>query len=321
MKTEHRSAFAALPPSPPRYGETSWRGKQSLLAAALVGALALTTATLRAQEQAASANGTVALTNKVEAATGPALVEGGTPLNNEAELAKKLQNPIANLISAPIQNNFDFGAGPNGDGFQYLVRIQPVIPISLSKDWNVISRTILPVVYQQNYIGTTSQWGLADTLQSFFFSPTAPFHGWVWGAGPVFQFPTATDSLLGMGKWGAGPTAVVLKQEHGWTYGGLVNHVWSFAGWGSQNVNNTYLQPFVAYTLKTHTTFALNSETSFNWQNDRWTVPLNMTVKQLVKIGGAPVQFEFGPRYYAAKPANGPNWGLRFTITFLFPKG
>jgi hypothetical protein len=284
---------------------------ENLLAVALVGALALTNVTLYAQEQAAAAKSSAELTKKDEAA----------PPNDAAELAKKLQNPLAALISVPLQNNFDFGGGPNGDGFQYLVRIQPVIPISLSKDWNVISRTILPVIYQEKIFGTSSQSGLGDTLQSFFFSPKELWHGWVWGAGPVLQFPTATDDLLGQEKWGAGPTAVLLKQEHGWTYGALVNHVWSYAGEdGRKDVSQTFLQPFLSYTLKTHTTFALNSESAYNWEGSQWTVPLNLSIKQLVKIGGAPMQFEIGGRYYPEKPANGPDWGLRFTVTFLFPK-
>src|SRR6266571_282840 len=119
----------------------------------------------------------------------------------EAELAKKLQNPVAALIQVPLQNNFDFGGGPSGDGFQYKLNIQPVIPISLNEDWNLISRTILPVVYQENIIGTSSQSGLSDTSESLFFSPKAPTSGgWIWGAGPVLLLPTATDDRLGTEK-------------------------------------------------------------------------------------------------------------------------
>ena len=157
--------------------------------------------------------------------------EGDDAKAKAAELAKKLQNPIASLISVPIQNNFDFGAGPDGDGFQYKVNLQPVIPLSLSEDWNLITRTILPIVYQENVVGTSSQAGLADTMESLFFSPSKPTKGgWVWGAGPAFLLPTATDDLLGAEKWGAGPTGVLLKQAKGWTYGALANHIWSFAG-------------------------------------------------------------------------------------------
>ena len=186
---------------------------------------------------------------------------------NAAELAKTLANPIGALISVPFQNNFDFGGGPTGDGFQYKLNLQPIVPITLNQDWLLISRTILPFVYQENIVGTSSQSGLADTLQSFFLSPVKPTQGgWIWGAGPALLLPTATDDLLGAEKWGAGPTAVVLKQQKGWTYGALVNHIWSFAGEsGRADVNATYLQPFVSYTTKKAMTFTLNTESTYDW--------------------------------------------------------
>jgi len=270
-----------------------------LIAAALVGALAFaTTGALFAQDAA---------TDDKAAA---------------AELAKKLSNPVASLISVPIQNNFDFGAGPNGDGFQYKVNIQPVVPISLNETWNLISRTIIPVVYQENIVGTSSQAGLSDTVQSLFFSPKAPTSGgWIWGVGPVLLLPTATDDLLGTEKWGAGPTAVLLKQQNGWTYGVLANHIWSYAGESSRaDVNATFLQPFLTFTTPKQTTFTINTESTYDWANSQWTVPLNASVAQLVKLGKLPLQFQIGARYYAEKPANGPQWGLRFSVTFLFPK-
>ena len=269
-----------------------------IIAAALVSALPLLTPPLFAQDAA---------------------VDGKAAA---AELAKKLSNPVASLISVPIQNNFDCGAGPAGDGFQYKVNLQPVIPISLSEDWNLISRTILPVVYQEKIFGKTSQSGLSDILQSLFFSPKEPTSGgWIWGAGPVFLFPTATDDLLGTEKWGAGPTAVLLKQQKGWTYGVLANHIWSFAGEsGRAEVNATFLQPFVSFTTKQSTTFSLNTESTYDWSNSQWTVPLNVMVSQLVRIGKQPVQFGLGARYYAEGPSGGPDWGLRFVVTLLFPK-
>src|SRR5262245_51886078 len=164
----------------------------------------------------------------------------------QAELAKKLQNPVADLISAPIQNNWDFGIGPE-DAMRYTANIQPVIPFSISADWNLITRTILPVIYAEEPVkGFGNKFGLGDTLQSFFLSPKKPVHGWILGAGPAVLWPTSTDDALGAGKLGAGPTAVVLQQEHGWTYGALVNHVWSFAGEGdTPDVNNTFIQPFL----------------------------------------------------------------------------
>ena len=159
-------------------------------------------------------------------------------------------------------------------------------------------------------------------MQSFFFSPKAPTSGgWIWAIGPVLLIPTATDDLLGAKKWGAGPTALALKQQNGWTYGVLANHLWSYAGTSSRaEVNATFLQPFVSFTTKKQTTYGLNTESTYDWSNSQWTVPLNVSVSQLVKISGKPVQFSFGGRYYAEKPDNGPEWGLRVAVTFLFPK-
>lgn len=133
-------------------------------------------------------------------------------------------------------------------------------------------------------------------------------------------YPTATDPALGAGQWGAGPTIVALRQEHGFTYGMLANQIWSFAGWGPQHVNTSYLQPFVAYTTKTYTTPSINTETTYNWQDHESTVPINFQLQQLVKIGKLPIAFQVGYRYYVEKPNGGPDWGLRFTVTFLFPK-
>ncbi len=238
-----------------------------------------------------------------------------------AELAKKLANPIASLISVPIQGNLDFGIG-SADAHKLTVNIQPVIPFSLSSRWNLITRTIFPVIYAEApAAGLDSTSGLGDIVQSFFFSPTEPMGGWIVGAGPVFLYPSATEKTLGSDKWGAGPTAVVLKQQSGWTYGMLANHIWSFAGLENRNdISATVLQPFLAYQTKTYTTFGVNTESTYDWKSEQWTVPVNLTVAQMVKIGGMPIQFLLGGRYYADKPDGGPDWGLRFQVTFLFPK-
>jgi len=153
-------------------------------------------------------------------------------MEETAELAKKLQNPVAALISVPLQNNFEFNGGPKNDGFRYQLNLHPVVPFSLNEDWNLISRTILPFISQEDMVAKgSSQTGLGDTVQSLFFSPRSPTYGGViWAVGPVFQLPTATDDLLGEEKWGAGPTALALRQHNGWTYGALFNHIWSFAG-------------------------------------------------------------------------------------------
>ena len=238
-----------------------------------------------------------------------------------ADLAKKLSNPVAALISVPFQNNVDFGIGAN-DGVRYTLNVQPVVPFSLNDDWNLISRTIVPFVYQKDVFGTSSQSGLSDTVQSLFFSPKQPTSGgWIWGSGPVFLLPTATDDRLGTEKWGIGPTAVALKQSGGWTYGVLANHLWSVAGNGSrQDLSATFLNPFVSFTTKKQTTFTLTTESTYDWKNSQWTVPLAVSVSQLVKFGKQPVSIGGGVRYYAEGPSGGPEWGLRFAVTFLFPK-
>jgi hypothetical protein len=238
------------------------------------------------------------------------------------ELAKKLNNPAASLISVPLQNNFDFGGGPNDDGFQYKLNIQPVVPFELNDDWKILSRTIVPYIYQEDRIGTSSQSGLGDVSQTLWLSPEQPSQGaTIWGFGPVFLLPTATDDLLGSEKWGVGPSLILLRQTHGWTYGALMSHTWSFAGDDSrQDVSSSFLQPFLAYQTRTHTTFTINSESAYDWENEEWTVPLNAMITQLVRIGKMPVSFQFGGRYYADKPSGGPDWGLRFTMTLVFPE-
>lgn len=239
---------------------------------------------------------------------------------DDADLAKQLANPVASLISVPIQSNYDFNIGP-GDGTRWTTNIQPVIPFDLTEHWNLISRTILPVIDQQGIApgGATDEFGLGDTVQSFFFSPAESDP--IWGIGPVFLIPTATDSVLGTEKWGVGPTAVWLKQQGSWTYGALANHIWDFAGDDDRaGVNATFIQPFVSYITDTKTTFTINSESTYDWNANEWTIPLNFVVSQLVKIGEQPVQFFGGVRWYADKPDGGPDWGLRFGMTLLFPR-
>jgi hypothetical protein len=238
------------------------------------------------------------------------------------DLAMKLQNPVAALISVPFQFNWDNGLGENKDGNRILLNIQPVIPITLNEDWNIISRTILPVVWEDaDRPGVGSEFGMGDVLQSFFFSPVKPVDGWILGVGPAMQFPTGTDDLFRSKQFSLGPTGVALRQEHGWTYGILANHLWHLCGSDDvPDVNATFLQPFLTYTFKSLTTIGATSESTYDWNGEQWTVPLNGFVTQLVHIGKLPVQFQFGGRYYLEAPDGGPDWGLRFTVTFLFPK-
>jgi len=236
-------------------------------------------------------------------------------------LAKQLSNPVASLISVPLQLNYDAGYGEQ-DGYRITLNVQPVIPTSLNEKWNLITRVIVPVLYQDDVIAGSSQSGLGDTTPTFFFSPQPAPGGLIWGAGPVFLLPTATDELLGAKKWGAGPSVLILKQtESGWTSGALVNHIESFAGAGDRaDISNTFLQPFVAKQFKGGRTFTVNSESTYDWENEQWTVPINLMYSKVTKIGGQMISFAGGGRWYADKPEGGPDWGARFVVTFLFPE-
>ena len=220
----------------------------------------------------------------------------------EKDLATQLANPLAALISVPIQFNYDENMGTDGRGDMLRFNIQPVAPFSISEDWNLISRTILPIIDQSHFpTPGDSKFGLGDTVQSVFFSPKAPTSGgWIWGVGPVFLLPTATDKLLGSEKWGIGPTAVALKQSGPWTYGGLVNHIESFAGDSDRNdLSATFVQPFLTYITPSKTTFALNTESTYDWNNKEWAIPINFNVLQMLQIGKRPVQIGAGVRYWA----------------------
>jgi hypothetical protein len=240
--------------------------------------------------------------------------------DEEAELAKKLANPIASLISVPLQYNYDEYGGLNDGASVSRLNIQPVIPFSLSDQWNVITRTIVPLIDQQNFpIDAMNESGLGDIVASQFFSPKTPTAGgWIWGAGPVELLPSASDDMLGGEKWGLGPTAVVLKQQGAWTVGMLANHIWSVAGDDDRaDINATFLQPFLSYITSTKTTLTVQTESTYDWENEEWSVPVIVQVSQMFKIGPQILQFGIGAKYWAKSPDNGPeDWGLR-AIVFI----
>jgi len=244
--------------------------------------------------------------------------EGGD--HSASDLAIQLSNPVADLISVPLQSNFDFGPGDGSDGFRYTLNVQPVVPFALSEEWNLITRTIVPIIHQEDVIGDGSETGLGDVLASQFFSPRRA-GPWIWGVGPVFLLPTATESELGSEKWGAGPTGVVLRQDGPWTFGILANHVWSFAGDDDRaEVNQTFLQPFATYTFPSGFGFVLNTESTYDWRAEEWTVPIFAGVTQVLHVGKLPISLQLGGRAWTDGGDTAPDWGIRFNVVFLFPE-
>lgn len=231
---------------------------------------------------------------------------------------------MAALISVPLQLNYDQNIGASDDGERVTLNVQPVIPFSLNDDWNVISRTILPITDQQDIVaGGGSQSGIGDVVQSVFFSPKEPTDsGWIFGTGPVFLLPTGSDDALTADKWGVGPTAVALKQDGGWTYGALVNHIESVAGEDNRaDVSASFIQPFITYSTPNGVTYALNTETTYDWKADQASVPINLMVNKIGKIGNQMIQYGGGLRYWADGPDNGPEGlGVRMNFVLLFPK-
>jgi len=202
------------------------------------------------------------------------------------ELAKAAQNPIANMISLPFQNNTNFNVGPE-NGTQNILNIEPVIPFSLGKEWNLITRTIMPVISQPGFVqGQDTQFGLGDIQFSAFLSPAKP-EEFIWGVGAIAQLPSHTDDRLGSTEWGLGPTAVALRIDGPWVYGALVNNVWSLGGDDEKKYNNFLLQPFLNYNFgKTGTYLSTAPILTANWRTGDWVVPLGGGMGQIFKIFG-----------------------------------
>jgi hypothetical protein len=239
------------------------------------------------------------------------------------ELAQAAQNPVANMISLPLQNNTNFGVGP-GDDVQNVLNIQPVVPLSISENWNLITRTIAPVIYQPEFVeGAGSEFGLGDINMTLFVSPAKPSK-LIWGLGPVVSFPTATDTVLGTEKWSAGPSLVALMIKGPWVVGCLANNLWSFAGDDARaNVNQFLFQYFINYNLPKGWYLSSAPIITANWEADsgnQWTIPFGGGAGKIFKIGKQPINAQMQAFYNAEKPENGADWTLRLQLQFLFPK-
>ena len=245
-------------------------------------------------------------------------------------LARKLANPVGSVYSVPIETTFDYGAA-NGEAT--FINLQPVIPIGLSEDWNLINRTIIPFIDAPGTpVGKPGNpepqfgprtFGLGDITHSMFLSPTDPGKI-IWGIGPILSFPTATEAVLGSEQWSAGPTAVVLTQPKPWTVGALVGNLWSYAGASDRaSINQMFFQYFVNYGFDNGWYLTSTPTMTANWNapsSDRWMVPVGGGAGKLFKIGKLPVRTQLQGFYNVEKPAGGPDWSLMLTVQLVFPK-
>jgi len=240
-----------------------------------------------------------------------------------AELAKKTQNPVSDLVSLPFQYNIEFGLGPRNRD-RHVLNIQPVAPVELNDRWNLITRTILPITSAPGFApGEDRNTGLGDLSYTAFFSPSGA-GSFTWGLGPVLSIPTATDTALGTGKWSIGPSAVALGMKGPWVAGALVSNVWSFAGDDDRpDVSFMTLQPFVNYNMQGGWYITSSPILTANWEapeGEEWTVPLGGGFGRVFKAGGQAMNFQIQAFGYADAPTGGPDWALRFQLQLLFPK-
>jgi hypothetical protein len=237
-------------------------------------------------------------------------------------LAKQTQNPVADLISVPLQSNFNLNTGAF-NRLQYQGLLQPVVPVTVTEDWNLILRPIIPFLDQP--VGRSdNQFGMGDIALQTYLSPRNA-NGIIWGVGPVGQFPTRTDPILGQGMWGAGPGGVALIMPGPWVIGALVNHVWSIGapGLDQSAFSTTTLQPFINYNFGHGLALSFVSQMTRNGvmpDGQQWTVPLGGTLSQVLMVGNQPISLSGGAFYNVAHPTGASDWQLRFQVTFLFPK-
>jgi len=240
----------------------------------------------------------------------------------DEEIAKTLENPISTLVRVPIRLDYNRNIGIKDEGHSFTLNIYPVIPFSLNKNWTIVTRTSFAITHQKEiYPDSGTQNGLEDIDSSIFIAPNKPsIAGTKFGFGPIISIPTATDKLLGSGKWGLGPTIIFIKQDNAWTYGIRANHLWSVAGDNDrERVCSSLLQPMLSYTTTSAISFSLKSETKYDWVAKNWTVPINLLISRVSKINGKRIKASIGLRYWAKTTDSSPEgFGVRTQITFMF---
>ena len=244
--------------------------------------------------------------------------------HDATELAKQTQNPVADLISLPLQNNTYFEVGPNGST-QNILLVQPVIPVSLNEDWNLINRPIIPIINQPAMTDDQNRhWGMGNVQLQEFFSPKKPVGGWILGVGPYLEFPTNSnpDGQFGTDNWSAGAAFVALRMEGPWVYGGLFTHLSSYYG-NDPETNLTGFQPIVNYNLEDGWYLNYSPVWNLDWtedSNNQWTIPIGGGVGKVFHIGKQAINAKVGSYYMVESPDNGPDWQLQCQLQFLFPK-
>ncbi|MGR3660294.1 MAG: transporter [Paracoccaceae bacterium] len=235
------------------------------------------------------------------------------------DVALQLENPLSDLARLSFQ--YDYDSGFRGNGGMNSLSMEVILPFSIGENWKVVSHTVLPALaFDSNWPGDAADdKGTGDMTQSFYFSPkSVAANGLIWGVGPVFKFPTANEDSLGWGQYAMGPAAIVLKQDGRFTYGGMINHLSTYAGDRSRRpINVTSVHPFASYVTPQATTLKLSSEAFYDWEEKGWAVPIIFEVKQTIKLGKRPVQIGAGVRYWATAPERyADGWGWRVGITF-----
>ena len=240
--------------------------------------------------------------------------------SDTTSLAKASQNPVANMISLPLQNNTDFNFGPDDDTLNTL-NIQPVLPFSLNENWNIITRTIIPVVSQPGLTpGQGRKTGLGDTSFSAFFSP-AVAGKLIWGVGPAVLLPTNTDKRLGADEWGAGPSVVLLTMPGHWVIGTLVSNIWDIDG--NTPINRLTWQYFINYNFSGGWYLTSSPIMTANWEaesGEEWTVPVGGGFGRIFRIGKQPINAQLQYFQNLENPDNTGDWSIRAQLQFMFPK-
>jgi hypothetical protein len=252
-----------------------------------------------------------------------AFVPGDALASDDSELQKKLANPVADIVTVPFQYTGTANVGP-GKQWQHALNVQPVYPLKLNRDWTLINRAIVPFLSNPNPGSGDRVGGIGDITYEGFLTPARPAGGWIWGAGAQVALRTATDDVLGQGKYAAGPALILLHQQEKLTVGALVSQIWSFAGDDRRAaVSNFQLQPAISYRLDSKNSLGYAGIITSNWHADsgqRWTVPLGLTWSRLSRVGDTPVNYVLGGGYNVVRPDNAGTWFLRLQMNFVLPK-